>query len=62
MALKDALDCLKGKHILGEYGPCTRPFVVLDVEEHAMIIEEIQKSTRRKRVPSESFRSESQAV
>ena len=61
MALKDALKCLDGKLVLGEYGPCTRPFVILDVDEYQMIREEIESASKRRRVPREQSR-ENQAI
>jgi len=61
MAVKDALKCLNEKHILGEYGPCTRPFVILDVDEYHMIIDALKTESKRRRVPRESSR-ETQTV
>ena len=48
MALKQALKILKEKPVLGEYGPVTRPFVVLDVEEYDLIVKEIEKASKRR--------------
>ena len=62
MALKDALECLEQKHVLGEYGPQTRPFVVLDVIEYEMIVRELKNADRRRKVPREAKRETAQTV
>jgi len=54
--LKAALAILKGKLVLGEYGPQTRPFVVLDVDEYDAICKSLETATTRKRVPRETSR------
>lgn len=56
MALKDALAMLKGKIVLGEYGPQTRPFVVLDIDEYQALIRELENTTKRPKVPRETRR------
>jgi len=57
MALKEALQVLKSKTILGEYGAVTRPFVVLDIDEYNLLLEALEKSTKQKRVPRETRRT-----
>ena len=56
MAIKDALELLKSKVVIGEYGAATRPFVILDIDEYRMLLRELEKGQRRKRVPRESAR------
>lgn len=56
MALKDALAMLEGKLVLGEYGPQTRPFVVLDIDEYQILIRELKTISKRRKVPSETSR------
>jgi hypothetical protein len=62
VALKDALECIEHKHVLGEYGPCTRPFVVLDIDEYNLLLDELKRATRRRRVPNESTRETNATV
>jgi len=56
MALKDALTMLEGKLVLGEYGPQTRPFVVLDIDEYQILIRELKAIAKRRKVPRETSR------
>jgi hypothetical protein len=56
LAIKDAIQLLKSKPMLGEYGAVTRPFVILDVDEYRMLLDELEKLNRRKRVPREAER------
>ena len=56
MAIKDALDILKAKPVLGEYGATTRPFVILDVDEYNAIVKTLEDATKRPRVPREAKR------
>lgn len=61
MAIKDAIACMTKKLILGEYGPCTRPFVILDIDEYNLILKTLETADKRRRVPVESHR-ESPAI
>ena len=60
--LKAALAILKGKLVLGEYGPQTRPFVVLDVDEYDAICKSLETATTKRRVPRESRRQTNTTV
>ena len=62
MALKSTLAMLKGKLVLGEYGPQTRPFVVLDIDEYQALIRELENSTKRPKVPREARRQTNTSV
>lgn len=60
MALAELVAMLKKKHVLGEYGAFTRPFVVLDVDEYHALIDALSKQADRPRrkVPHETVRAE----
>ncbi|MCP4339786.1 MAG: hypothetical protein GY799_13065 [Desulfobulbaceae bacterium] len=57
MAVKDAIEALKSKTILGEYGAVTRPFVVLDIDEYNLILKTLEKSSRQRKIPRETHRT-----
>jgi len=56
VTLKSALEILQKKPTLGEYGPITRPFVILDIDEYESIVHALEAKTRQKRVPREARR------
>lgn len=56
VTLKAALAILKKKLVLGEYGPQTRPFVVLDVDEYEMIVTALENANKATKVPRETSR------
>lgn len=59
MDLKAARALLEGKHVLGEHGPVTRPFVILDVDEYHALLGALVDATEKpkRRVPREQVRA-----
>lgn len=61
MEVKGLLSALKAKVIMGEYGPCNRPYVILDIDEYQAVLEALESKPKRGRprkveVPHEAVR------